>query len=297
MVKKTIPQRIFHVFNVLFMIALCAVILFPYLNVLAISLNDSSKAVPSGLMLFPRAFTLRNYATMLSKEIIWRAALITVGRVIIGTVYAVVVTFCATYGLTRKGLPFRKTLVMFFFIPTYISGGLIPLYILYSGLGLLNNPLVYVLPIGFTFFNYILLRSYMQTVPDSLEESAKLDGANDFTIMIRIFYPLCMPVIATIALLTIIHHWNDWTTTMFFFSNNKWNTLSYELQLILNQQTRLNELVQAAIRAGDIPRQSPASMESLKYTQIIICSLPIVMVYPFLQRYFITGMTLGGVKE
>lgn len=297
MYKKSAPEKIFSVFNVIFLIALCVIILFPYLNVLAVSLNDSNKAVPSGLMLWPKAWTLENYKMLLGDASVIRSVFVTVGRIALGVPLTLFVTFCAAYGLTRKKLPFRRTLVMIFFIPSYISGGLIPQYILYAKIGLLNNPLVYVLPIVFSFFNYVLFRSYMTTIPESLEESAKLDGANDFVIMMKIYLPLCVPIIATIALFSIVAHWNDWTTTLYFMSNDKWNTLSFELERVLKEQDRLIAMARDAVMRGDIPSVTPTTSEGLKYAQIIISSIPILAIYPFLQKYFIRGMMIGGVKE
>ena len=295
--KRTLSEKTFNVFNVIFMLLLCVVTLFPYVNVLAMSLNNSLKAVPSGLMLIPKAFTLSNYSALLHDSGVFRSILVTVGRIAVGVPLTLIITFCAAYGLTRKKLPFRKTLVVIFFIPSYISSGLIPQYMLFNYLHLLNNPLVYVLPGSFAFFNYILFRAYITTIPESLEESARLDGASEYRIMFSIFLPLCLPIIATIALFTIVGHWNDWTTTLYFITNEKWNTLAYELQRVLREQDRLIALIQEAVKHGQIPRQTESTSDGLKYAQIILATIPIIATYPFLQKYFIKGMLLGGVKE
>lgn len=297
MVKRTPTEKVFYVFNVLLMLLMCFVILYPYANVAAISLNDGSKAVPSGLMLLPKALTFSNYGALLGNESIWRSLLVTLGRILLGVLLHIVICFVTAYGLTRKKLPFRKTLTMFFFIPSYISGGLIPVYILYAKLGLLNNPLVYILPGAFSFFNYILFRTYIGTIPESLEESAKIDGAGEIHIMLRIYLPLCVPIIATISLFGVVNHWNDWTTTLYFMSNNKWNTLAFELYRVLSEQSRLFALLQQAVMEGKIPQQTPATSEGLRNAQIIISTVPILAVYPFLQKYFIKGLLIGGVKE
>jgi len=265
---------------------------------MAVSLNDSTRAVSSGLMLWPAAPTLNNYRALLSDDSIYRAILVTIGRMVIGVIISLLITFMAAYGLTRKNLPFRKTLVMFVFIPSQISGGLIPVFILFNSLGLLNNPLVYVLPGGFAFFYYILFRTYITTIPESLDESARIDGANEFRIMWSIFLPLSLPIIATISLFTAVYHWNDWTTTLYFMPNtNDWNTMAFELQRVLMEQQRMNAMMRAAIEAGDVPTAMRNTLEGLKYAQIILCSFPILALYPFLQRYFIRGIMIGGVKE
>jgi putative aldouronate transport system permease protein len=158
---------------------------------------------------------------------------------------------------------------------------------------------VYVLPVGFWFFGFILLRTYMNTIPDSLEESAKLDGANDISIMFRIYLPLCTPILATLILFTAVSHWNDWTTTLYFVTNySKLSTLAFELERILRESDRITRLIQEAIVNGLIPPStSSGTSEGLRNAQIILTTLPIILVYPFLQKYFIQGMMVGSVKE
>jgi putative aldouronate transport system permease protein len=297
--KKSAARRVFDALNVLVILGLCFTILFPYVNVLAISLNDNAMAYGSGLMIFPAKPTLMNFRALFSDSNIVRASIVTVCRIVIGVLFNITTVYCASYALSKSYLPGRRKIVFFFLIPTYISGGLIPTYILYSRISLLNNPLVYVLPYAFSFFYFLLLRTYMTTtIPQSLEESAKLDGATDFTVMLRIYLPLCAPIIATILLFQTVDHWNDWTTTLYFMTNQKWNTLQFELQRVLREQSRLYQLLQAAITTGQVPPTNPSSTSSgLRNAQVIVTTLPIILVYPFLQRYFIQGLLIGGVKE
>jgi putative aldouronate transport system permease protein len=297
MQKKTVGRRVFNIFNVAFMAAFCVMILYPYLNVLAIALNDNNATVGGGLMLLPRKFTTMNFMALLSDSGILRSAAITLARIFTGVPYSVGIAFFAAYALTKKYLPGRRAIIFILLIPNYISGGLIPTYILYAKIGLLNNPLVYILPTGFGFFGFILLRTYMYTIPDSLEESAKLDGAGDYTIMFRIFLPLCTPIIATLILFAAVAHWNDWVTTLYFVTNSRWNTLAYELRRILSEQERISRLVQHAIQSGQAPRASPGTSAGVRNAQIILTTLPIILLYPFCQKYFIQGMLVGGVKE
>jgi putative aldouronate transport system permease protein len=226
-----------------------------------------------------------------------RAVFVSLGRLAVGVPYGVFLAFISSYALSKKYLPGRRAIIFLLLIPSYIGGGLIPTYILFAGIGLLNNPLVYVLPTGFGFFGFILLRTYMHTVPDSLEESARLDGAGDYAIMWKIYFPLCTPIIATLVLFSCVGHWNDWTTTLYFLTNNRWNTLAYELQRVLMEQDRIAKLMQEAIMNGQIPRSSTGTSQGVKNAQIILTTLPIIAAYPFLQKYFIQGMLVGGVKE
>lgn len=210
-IRMTAGQRAFRVLNVTLLLLLCVLILYPYLNVVAVSLNDSAKAPSSGVMLIPKAWTLSNYKALLSGNGIGRAFAISFIRVFAAVILGVAVNFTCAYALTRKGLPGRKFLSMYCFIPSYISGGLIPSYILYSSLKLLNNPLVYVLPGAFGFYYFMLIRTSVYEIPEGLYESAMLDGAGELRIMMQIFLPLCKPILATIALFIVVAHWNDYT--------------------------------------------------------------------------------------
>ncbi|GHU76747.1 sugar ABC transporter permease [Clostridia bacterium] len=296
--KPTAPRRVFNVFNMILMTALCLTIIIPYLNVLAISLNDTTFSASVGLMLWPRRITLVNYTALFKNDSIVRAALVTIVRVITAVAMHLCVEFPAAYALSRRYLPRRRLITTFLIIPTYISGGLVATYLLYSNMKLLNNPLVYVLPGLFGFFTFTLFRTYLSGISDSYEESAMIDGAGPFRIMISIAAPLCMPIIATFILLEAVNHWNDWTTTLYYMTTQRWNTLQFELQRVLNESERITSLIRAAIEAGDIPPEiTTRTGAGLKNAQIIVSTLPIILVYPFLQKYFIQGLTLGGVKE
>jgi len=298
MYNKTIPYRIFSVFNNIFMFWICVIILYPYLNVLAVALNDNANTITSGLTLWPQKFTFANFETMLSDPQIWQATQITLMRIFFGVPLQLIIVFFGSYALSKSYLPGRRVMVFILLIPMYITAGLIPTFILYSEIGLLNSFWVYVLPVGFNFFFFVLLRTYMYSIPQSLEESAKIDGANDVTIMFRIYLPLCTPIIATLILFATIHHWNDWITTLYFVRNTNLSTLAFELQRVLREQDRIVRLIQEAIMQGMLPpTQTVGTSAGLRNAQIIITTLPIIAVYPFLQKYFIHGMMVGSVKE
>ncbi len=295
---KTTGYRIFNALNMAFMVLFSIIVLYPYLHVLSVALNDNATATVSGLMLWPKRFTLMNFQALLADSAIWRAAQVTLMRLAVGIPLSLLVNFTASYALSKKYLEGRKGIVFLLMIPSYISAGLIPTYILYSQLKLLNSFWVYVLPVGFSFFNFILLRTYLQTVPDSLEESAKLDGANDAQIMLRIYMPLCMPIMATLILFSAVFHWNDWTTSLYFVQSVKWTTLAFELQRVLREQDRVAKMIQSAIMNGAIPPASTSGTSAgLRNAQIILTTLPIIMVYPFLQKYFVKGLLVGSIKE
>jgi putative aldouronate transport system permease protein len=298
-VKKTAGEHIFDIFNILFLFALSATILLPYIHVLMMALNDNATTTVSGLLLWPKSFTLVNFQTLFGNDSILRALFITVMRIALVLILQISINFMAAYALTRKKLPYKKVITFIFFIPFFISAGLIPLYILYAWLGLLNNFWIYVLPAGFSFYYFILLRTYLGTISDSLEESARIDGAGEFTIMTRIYFSLSKPMIATLVLLITVATWNDWTTNLYFMTNDRINTISYELYRVLMEQARLQALIQEAVRQGQVTLGGMGSTttQGVRNAQIIVVSLPIIMIYPFLQRYFIKGLMIGGVKE
>ena len=278
-IRITTGQRVFRVVNVTLLLLLCLLILYPYLNVLAVSFNDSAKAPSSGVMLVPKAWTLSNYTALLNGKGIGRAFAISFIRVFAAVLLGLAVNFTCAYALTRKGLHGRKFLSMYCFIPSYISGGLIPSYILYSSLKVLNNPLVYILPGAFSFYYFMLLRTSIYDIPDGLYESAMLDGASELRIMLQIYLPLCKPILATIALFIVVAHWNDYTSTLYFMTNNKWNTIAYELYRVLNESERINAMIQEAIMAGQIPTATARTSDGLRNAQIIVSTIPILVAY------------------
>jgi len=280
--KKTTGDLVFEVFNYLLMIILAVVTLYPFLHVLAVSLNDPYDTVKGGITIFPRKFTLINYIETLNYPQIPWAVLITVLRTVIGTFVGVLSTAMVAYVINRKDFIARKPVAIMFIITMYVGGGLIPDYMLIRGLGLMNNFLVYILPGLISPFNVIVIKSYMEGIPPDLEESAMIDGANDFLIFWKIILPLCAPVIATISLFIAVGHWNSWFDT-------------YELQKILSNATASSQVDYYSNL--DPNRTMKVTPHSLRMAMTIIVTLPILLVYPFIQRYFIHGMTIGAVKS
>ena len=296
--KDSFSRKAFYIFNIIFLLAMAASVLFPYLNVLAKSFNDGNDAARGGIVIWPRVFTLENFETILKDKAFYRAFLVSVCNVLIGTFNTLVVQFLAAYVFLNKRFIGHKFLEIMFLIPMYFGGGLIPLYILYAKTGLLNNYILYVLPGCFSFYNMVIIRSYLLTIPASLAESAKVDGANDLKIALRIMLPLAKPVMATIALWTAVGIWNDWTTTLYFFTKKDMFNLQYVLVQVLKEADRIQQMIREAALHGEMINFKPkVTSESLQSAQLIITTLPIVLTYPFLQKYFIQGMTLGAVKD
>lgn len=290
--KITIPDVIIA----LIMTVILIITLYPFLQVIAVSFNDATDTVRGGVHLWPRKFTLNNYKDIFSSNTkILTGFMISVARTVVGTLIGVICTAMLAYTLSRKDYMFRKPITVLFVITMYVSGGMIPEYMVIKGLGLIGHFSVYIWPAILSGFNIIVLRSFMDNLPYELQESAKIDGANDFTIFYKIVLPLCLPVIATVALFLAVGQWNSWFDTYLYCrSNDNLTTLQYELMKVLDNAA-------AGIKAADINsqgiRQVTSNPESIKMAITVITTIPIVCVYPFLQRYFVSGMTIGAVKS
>ena len=296
--RTSIGYKTFKIFLYILMGVLAAACLVPFLHTLAKALNDGNDTMRGGVTVFPRKFTLQNFQMLISDTSLYRAAFISVTSVVFVIVTNLGIQFISAYVLSHADLPGRKKIMLFTIIPTFISGGMIPTYILFSKLGLLNNFMVYWLPSLYSFYNVMILRSYIEgSVPTALLEAAKLDGAGDVRIMVQIVFPLCKPVLATVALWLAVGSWNNWTTTLYYITDSDLFNLQYKLMEVVKESERLQQLLQQAQMTGEVvTEQVKSTPESLQCAQVILTALPIVMVYPFLQKYFVKGVTIGAVK-
>lgn len=293
--KKNAADIIFVTCNTLFMLAFVIVTLYPVLNTLALSFNDGIDAVRGGIHLIPRKFTLQNYSTVFSKQNMVTGVVVTVLRTILGTGISLASNALLAFIVSRKNFLFRSQLSLFWVITMYVNGGMIPVFLLYKNLHLTGTFWVYVVPGAVSAFNMLVLRTYMQGLPDSLEESAQLDGAGYFTIFMKIISPLCKPVYATVALFVAVYQWNSWFDAMLYNRmKSQYTTLQYELMKLLNSVMQQSG---SADGAKNVASASAVTPITVRAAATIITMLPIVCLYPFLQRYFVAGLTIGGVKE
>ena len=291
--NMSVPNVIFVICNTIFMIAFVVMTLYPIINTLAISFNDGTDALRGGVYLWPRKWTLKNYTTVLQKDNLITGAYVTVARTIIGTVLSLEANAILAFIVSRKRFLFRKELSLFWVITMYVNGGLIPTFILYKNLGLTNSFYVYVIPGMINAFNMLVIRTFMNGLPDSLEESAQLDGAGYMQIFIKIISPLCKPVYATVALFVAVGQWNSWFDAMLYNRmSSQYTTLQYELMKLLSSVTNQGNSVESMKHAA-----GTVTPTSVRAAATILTMLPIICLYPFLQKYFVTGLTLGGVKE
>ncbi|MBQ2741027.1 MAG: carbohydrate ABC transporter permease [Clostridia bacterium] len=297
--KRSLGRKIFIVCNTIFLLLCSFTFLAPYINILAKSFNAAGDTMLGGVTFYPREFTWENYDVVLKDPNIGQSAIISLLRVIFGSLFSLFLQYSVAYVLLRKGLPGRSVIVMFFTIPMFISGGLIAEYIIYAKLNLYNNFLVYILPHSFSFYNMVIIRTYLMGIPESLLESARLDGAGEITILFKIMLPLSMPIVATILLWCAVAHWNDWARTLYFIDNEDLYTLQYRLLLAKKDVQELEKMIQNALESGRPlgTIEGDVSGESIQAAQTIITTVPIVLTYPFFQRYFVSGVTMGSVKE
>lgn len=284
---------IFEVFLIIFMVIFLAVTLYPIINTLALSFNDGFDALVHKVHFIPHSPTLDNYKAVFAKEGYRYGAVNTVLRTLLGTLISLVVNAILAYVISRKRFLFKKSFSLFWVITMYVNGGLIPTYITFQKLHLINNFLVYIIPGAVSAFNMLVIRNYMNGIPESLEESAQIDGAGYFKIFYSIISPLCKPVYATIALFVAVYQWNAWFDAMLYNKmRDNLTVLQYELMKQLQTAMKSAGSVEGLKNGG-----TTITPNSIRAAATILTMLPIICIYPFLQRYFVTGLTIGGVKE
>jgi putative aldouronate transport system permease protein len=291
--KKSAANVSFVIFNTFILTLFCVVTLYPILNTLAVSFNEAVDTLTGGITVFPRKFSLENYKTVFRTQTLMRGAYISVLRTVLATVIHMLTTSLVAYVLTRKEFLFNKQVSLFYVLSMYVSGGMIPTMLLFKSMGLTNNFWVYIIPGMISAFNMIVIRTYMNGLPDSLVESAQVDGAGHLRIFLRIILPLCKPVLATVALFIAVGQWNSWFDVMLYNANRpELTTLQYELMKLLSAVSQQSGDPAMAKHAANM-----VTPESVRAAATIVTAFPIVCLYPFLQRYFVTGLTIGGVKE
>ena len=283
----------FYTFNSIFMTVFVIVTLYPVLNTLAISFNDGLDALRGGIYLLPRKFSVKNYITVFKKDDLLVGAYVSVARTVVGTALSLIACAILAFIVSRKNFLFAKPLSLFWVITMYVNGGMIPIFLLYKGLHLTNTFWVYVIPGMVSAFNMLVIRTYMNGIPNSFEESAQLDGAGYTTIFLNIISPLCKPVYATVALFVAVYQWNSWFDVMLYNRmSDKLTTLQYELMKLLASVTSQSTSAQSMKNST-----SSITPTSIRAAASIVTMLPIICIYPFLQQYFVSGLTLGSVKE
>ena len=286
----------FDYLNILIFLILCAVMILPFWTVLMTSLVLSGEYYSTPFILWPKNISFLSYKYIFSTSKITDAMTVTVLMTIIGTVYSMFMTTTLAFGLKHKSLIGRNAMLTILIITMFFTGGLIPYYLLVRNIGLYNTFWVYIFPAAIDIWNFMIVKAFFNQIPISLEESARIDGANDILIFFRIVLPLSLPMLATFALFYGVGYWNTWYPALLFITNEKLHPMQMVLRRLIVQQERTTEMSQAYISAADA--QSKFLFEDgIKMATVMVATIPILMLYPFLQKYFVTGITLGSIKE
>jgi putative aldouronate transport system permease protein len=293
--RKTIGDKFIDAIIVFFMCMVVIVMLYPLWNTLIVSFNEARDSIKGSLYLWPRKWTLFNYQSVFKTEKVFNAFIVSVLRTVITMVLNVLFSGLLAYVLSHKEFVFRRFLTVFMVMTMYINAGLIPQYFLYRNLGLIDTFWVYILPALVGAFNVIVIRTYINSLPVSLSESARIDGASELRIYFSIIFPLCLPVLATVALWVAVGAWNSWFDSYIFAPKQELSTLQYEMMKILSSS------MQSGVRQPDYLAESHTTRSmvtpnSLRAAMTMVATVPILVVYPFLQKYFVT-VNIGSVKE
>lgn len=286
-------EKIFGVFNAILMTLLALMCLLPLIHVLAVSLSDSASASANKVKFWPMGLNTAAYDMVFSNAVFLNSFGISVLRTVAGTAINLLMVILAAYPLSKDEteLKGRNVIIWFFTIPMLISGGMIPSFLLVKNLGMMDSLWALILPGCVPTFYVIMMMNFIRGISKSISEAAAIDGAGEWTILIRIILPLSMASIATITLFSMVNHWNEWFGGMIYMNSmNKW-----PLQTLLRQM--LKSVDMSMFTSTDLMKIKQLSSRSFQSAQIIFATVPILLVYPFLQRYFITGLTIGAVKE
>ncbi|MDR3692266.1 MAG: carbohydrate ABC transporter permease [Fimbriimonas sp.] len=290
--RRSVGEHAFDWANTLVLALLGLLAVYPFLYVLSISLSTAAEAQSHSLHLYPRRVSWNAYRIVFESPDILRSLWNSIVRTALGTVITVLATCVAAYPLARKELPHRSLILFLILLTMIFSGGIVPGYLLVRSLGMINTIWALVIPGALSAFNVIVVKNFFQQIPESLLEAARVEGAGEWRILFRFFIPLSKPVLATIALWTAVSHWNQWFDAMLYITDDRKQVLQNMLQrIVIENSTRLIDMGK---NTHDVASYTP---ETVKAATVVITVLPMLILYPFVQRYFAKGIMIGGVKE
>lgn len=290
--KRSLGERGFDVFNIALFAFLAILWTYPFIYTLSMSLSTAAEASRDGFHFFPRDISLFSYKAILGNPNILTGYYNTIMRTFLGTVLTLLASCIAAYPLSRREMPKRSMIIFFIVFTMLFSGGMIPNYILVKDLGMINTVWSLVIPTLLSGFNIIIMKNFFQSIPESFVEAARIEGAGEWTILFKIFIPLSKPVLATVALWTMVAHWNAWLDALLYITDDNKQVLQIFLQRIVIESSA--KLMDMGVTDQTITQFTP---ETIKAATVIVTILPIICVYPFVQKYFVSGIMLGGVKE
>lgn len=284
-----------EVINIAILFVVCVICLYPFWNIYIYAFNDGQDSLRGALYFFPRKPTLANFAMAFKQEDIAQAAKISIIRTLIGTLTSVICVSTLAFAMTKRHLPGYKFFSTYFFITFMFAGGMIPRFLTIKELGLFNNFWVYILPVLYNYWYMILFRSFFDSLPKSIEESAWLDGASPFKVFFRLIIPMSMPVFAAVTLFIGVFHWNDWFTGLFYVKTKDLRPLQTILQLLMSKVNMLERIAETGVNISQIDISSVTPL-AVRSAVVVMTVTPIIMIYPFLQRYMVKGIMLGAIK-
>lgn len=290
---------LFDVFNMLLMLLLCIFTLYPFWYVLIHALNEGGDAVMGGIWLWPRHFTLMNFRYILSYPALLHSLFVSIARSILGPLVFLAVTSLAAYAMAEKHLPGRKAFTIFYMLPLFIGGTMVSNYLVMVNLGLINNFLVYIVPFAYSFFCMVVMRTFFEELPDEIEESARMDGAGQLTIFLRIVLPLAKPMLTALFFFSVVEHWLDFYTTLLYVTNEKLYALQYVLYRIV-RDTDNSGILRDIVSSGRVPIYTQGgprvTAEVLRMAGLVVVTFPMLIVFPFFQKHFTQGVLIGSIK-
>lgn len=293
--KNSLGDKVFMSIVFLVLTAFAFICLYPFYIVIINSFSNPDAVLGNMALVFPRDPTLINYVEVITRNNIFKPFFVSVARTVCGTTLSVIGCSMLAYGLTKKDLPFRRFMYRIMVFSMYISAGAIPTYVTYTNYGFRNNFLVYILPGMISVYNMILVKVFIEQLPAEVEESAMIDGANYFQIFFRIIMPVITPIIATIATFTAVAQWNSWVDNLWYCSDKNLETL--QLMLLNFVQSQSMNLSEAARLSGEsLKEKLKVNPTSIRMAVTVITITPIMLVYPFTQKFFVNGIMIGAVK-
>lgn len=291
-VKQSMGYRIFQVFNIIILVLICAVCLYPFLNTLATSLSDNSAVLRGEVGIIPRGWDMEAYKRIIKDMDFYVGYKNTIIYTVVGTVTSLLMTTAAAYPLSRRGLIGKKYIMFLFVFTMYFGGGMIPSFLLIKNLHLMNTIWAIVLPGSLSVYNMLIMRTFFYGIPESLTEAAKIDGIGDFGLLLRIILPLSKPIIATMTLFYAVGYWNDWFSALIYMSDSTKHPVTLYLRSIVMGLTK--QAMSGNISGSDV---AEVASKTVQGATVMLVTIPILCIYPFVQKYFVTGVMLGSVKE
>ena len=289
-IKRTLGEKIFDTFNVIFLGLICFTFIYPFWYLFATSIADSSKQAMSQIWFLPQYFSLDSYKNVLSSKFVYLGFMWSIIRTVLGTAVALLLSYHFAYALSKRYLPNRNFWTLILVFTMFFSGGMVPNFLLIKDLGMMNSIWSLILPGCISAYNITIMRNFLMSIPDSLEESAHIDGANDLTILYRIFVPLSMPILATVGLWDAVGHWNAWFDAMIYITTPEKQVLQVTLRrIVLEGSNSLVNLYGEEVQVTMTP-------ETIKAAVTMVTTLPILIVYPFIQKNFVKGVMVGSLK-